>query len=45
VLERKATLEVWLESNRAEPREHAAFEIRVVLNWFEELKARVKPAR
>ncbi|MEO8370164.1 MAG: hypothetical protein ABI806_13265, partial [Candidatus Solibacter sp.] len=29
----------------AEPRENAAFEIRVVLNWFEELKARVKPAR
>jgi Tol biopolymer transport system component len=29
----------------SEPRENAAFEIRVVLNWFEELKARVKPAR
>jgi hypothetical protein len=29
----------------SEPRENAGFEIRVVLNWFEELKARVKPAR
>jgi serine/threonine-protein kinase len=29
----------------SEPRENGAFEIRVVLNWFEELKARVKPAR
>ena len=29
----------------SEPRESAAFEIRVVLNWFEELKTRVQPAR
>jgi Tol biopolymer transport system component len=29
----------------SEPQENAAPEIRVVLNWFEELKARVKPAR
>jgi Tol biopolymer transport system component len=29
----------------SEPRENGASEIRVVLNWFEELKARVKPAR
>ncbi|HEY3455605.1 MAG TPA: protein kinase [Bryobacteraceae bacterium] len=29
----------------SEPPENAAFEIRVVLNWFEELKARVKPAQ
>ncbi len=29
----------------SEPRENSAFEIRALLNWFEELKMKVKPAR
>jgi hypothetical protein len=28
----------------SDPREDAVFEIRVVLNWFEDLKARVRPS-
>jgi hypothetical protein len=31
-------------SDASEPRENGAFEIRVVLNWFEELKRRTQPA-